>query len=341
MRTRALVALSGSLLVVWLASAPAAGQAQGQSGAVPRTPWGHPDLQGIWQSIEMAYGIIPFERPKQFGERRMMTEEEYQKSGRLKQHEGRQDAIPKGNVLEGIWYDPSSVPPSRSTSMVIDPPDGRVPAFTPAVQRQIEATKAAEAERSRRVNDGEAWSYEEFGTWPRCISRTFPGAWIPRAYNNYRQIVQTRDYVMIYFEMMHEARMIPLDGRPHVGSGIRGWMGDSVGRWEGDTLVIETTNFRERGNYHGTPQHEQEWPVSPRMRLTERLRRVDANMIELEYTINDPDVFTKPWTIALPLRKDDTHDQILEYGCHEDNRDIMIALKGARLREQEQQKKSN
>jgi hypothetical protein len=348
---RVLVALSVSVFMASLTSEPAAGQAP----APPRTPWGHPDLQGFWQAIDMAYtswppgkggyGIVPFERPAEFGERRFLTEEEFLKSPRLAAHKKRESDIPDNNrELKGTsglgsnWYDPSERPPSRRTSFVVDPPDGRVPPLTPEAQKQRDARKEAEAAQDARVNEGRSESWEDHGTWPRCITRTLPGAWIPRSYNNYRQILQTPDYVMIYFEMMHEARIIPLDGRPHLGGAIRGWMGDSRGRWEGDTLVIETTNLRERINFHGTPTHELEEPVSPDMRLIERLRRVDADTIELEYTIHDPKTWTKPWTVAMPLRKDDIHDQILEYGCHEDNRDIRLALTAGRAAKEREPK---
>ncbi len=299
----------------------------GQASATApfRTAWGEPDLQGIWQSIAMY--LVPFQRPVELGTKVMLSEEEFAKTDRDKTNTDRQTVITNRKTLNSIFYDPSSEPPSRRTSMIIDPADGRLPALTAAAQAKDAARAAARSQR------GVADTWEDVGLWSRCISRTLPGAWIPRAYNNYRHILQTPGYVMMVIEEIHDVRIIPLDGRLHVGPAIRGYMGDSRGRWEGQTLVIETTNFREKINVAGTPAEEDDRLVGPNARLTERLTRVDATTIDLKFTFDDPDTYTKPWTVQLPLRLDDSHDQIIEYSCHEGSSHIRLKMSGARAEE--------
>jgi hypothetical protein len=231
----------------------------------------------------------------------------------------------KGDVgsYNQVWLDSGTkVLPTRQTSLVVDPPDGRVP-----------VKPAAEAKRDydlAHVSD----SYEFMSVWDRCITRGVPGGLFPAGYNNAYQIMQGAGYVVILFEMIHEARVIPLDGRAHLPRNVRQWNGDSVGRWEGNTLVVDTTNFNGKGwiatsaatgRIKGIPQSES-------LHLVERFTRVDPDTISYEVTIDDPVVFTKPWKVSSPLSRDQEY-QILEYACHEGNRAIENILNGGRAQD--------
>jgi hypothetical protein len=192
--------------------------------------------------------------------------------------------------------------------MVVDPPNGRVPLKREAV----EARNALFAQPSN--------SLERYGPWERCITRGVPNSMMPGAYNNGHQIVQTPDYVVVHSEMIHEARVIPLDGRPHPGPDVRSWNGDSRGHWEGDTLVVETTNLRPDHTYrNGDPNTE---------RITEYFTRIDANTIEYKFTVNDPRTWTKPWSAIIPMSA--STGPRFEYDCSEDNNDAVNILAGAR-----------
>ena len=248
---------------------------------VGRTPEGRPDLQGMWTN----YDPTPFERLNPGEER------------------PREPAVSTADWL--IQDGPVS---ARRPSMVVDPPNGRVP-----IKR--EAAEKRDADYALRAD-----SIEHYGPWERCITRGVPGAMFPGAYNNGHQIVQTPDYIVMHSEMIHEARVIPLDGRPHLGALAASWSGDSRGRWEGDTLVVDTTNFNGRswiatnaaaGWLRGIPQTEA-------CHLVERFTRVDANTIQYEATIDDPNVYTNRWTVKFPLNKDERY-RIFEYACHEGN----------------------
>jgi hypothetical protein len=249
--------------------------------AVGRTADGHPDLQGMWTN----YDPTPFERLNP-GEERPR----------------------EPGVSTADWLIQDSPISARRPSMVVNPPDGRVP------------LKREAAEKRDRDYALRADSIEHYGPWERCITRGVPGAMFPGAYNNGHQIVQTRDYIVIHSEMIHEARVIPLDGRPHLDPTTASWSGDSRGRWEGNTLVVDTRNFNGKswiatnaaaGWLRGIPQSEA-------CHLVERFTRVDANTIQYEATIDDPNVYTRPWTVAFPLNKDERY-RIFEYACHEGN----------------------
>src|SRR5262245_6287009 len=253
----------------------------GSSQSGGRTADGQPDLQGIWTN----YDQTPFERLNRGEER------------------PREQAVSTAD-----WLVQDSPVSPRRPSMVVDPPSGRVPL-------KREAAEKRDADYAQRAD-----SIEHYGPWERCITRGVPGAMFPGAYNNGHQIVQTRDYVVILSEMIHEARVISLDGRPYLGPKAASWSGDARGRWEGDTLVIDTRHFNGRswiatnaaaGWLRGIPQTEA-------CHLVERLRRVDANTIQYEATIDDPNVYTSRWTIAFPLNRDDGY-RIFEYACHEAN----------------------
>jgi hypothetical protein len=322
------VACALLLTTILAGSMPIAAQTPSRSGtthawSVPRTPDGHPDLQGTWTNAT----LTPLERPRNLGDRRQLTEQE---AAALEEQAARRRAAADDNLKPGdigsyneFWFDSGTkVMPTRQTSLVVDPPDGRVP-----VRPEAEARRD---ENLRRSTDAP----EFMSMWDRCISRGVPGWVIPAGYNNAYQILQTAGYVVIYAEMIHDARIIPLDGGPPLPSSVRLLEGDSRGRWEGDTLVVETTNFSDRnwiatsaasGRIKGIPQ-------STALRIVERFTRVGPDRIDYEARIEDPAVFTRAWTLAFPLLKDDEY-RIYEYACHEGNRAIEGILRGARYRE--------
>jgi hypothetical protein len=296
----------------------------------PRTPWGDPDLRGTYTS-DNSIGV-PFERPAQYGERAELTEDEYAARVGANEEQLAKDTNPLPE-REFSAEDPSAINasrhwlerpevPSRATSLVVDPPNGRLPELTPAGQELL-------ADRRGRRGRGLPASYTDFTNYDRCLTRGLVGSMLPVIYGNGTQIVQAPGVVVIRNEMIHEARVIPLDGSPHAGSGVRMWMGDSRGRFEGDTLVIETTNFTNRtglgGNGNGAVHSE-------RMRLEERLRRIDASTVRYEFTVHDPDVYTRPWTVAFELDSRAGYE-IYEYACHEGNLGLANMLSAARAEE--------
>jgi hypothetical protein len=314
-------------LVVVLAtvfSVAAAGQSKpGRDGwKAPRTPDGQPDLQGIWTNAT----ITPFERPVSLRDKAFLTDEEAKTLEQQAADRRDEDGPPRaGDVgsYNQFWFDSGNrVVATRRTSLVVDPPDGRVP-----------LTAAAEAARDDNSTH-ERDSYEFMSVWDRCITRGAPGGMFPAGYNNAYQIVQTPGYVVIHYEMIHEARIIPLDGRPHVPATVRLWNGDPRGRWDGDTLVVETTNYNSKGwiatqaaagRIKGVPQTEA-------LHVVERFRRVDENTIDYQATIEDPKMFTRQWTVAVPLHRDPAY-QLFEYACHEGNRSVENILRDARALE--------
>jgi hypothetical protein len=292
---------------------PAAGQ------ALRRTPWGDPDLQGLWTNAT----ITPFERPAEMSGKPVLTEQEaaeYEKrTNQARDADSRAGGTEAdlGRAYNQFWYDRGTkVVGSRRTSLVVDPADGRVPALTPEGQANAEARAAA---RKRSPADGP----EDRALAERCILWPTAGPpMLPSGYNNNYQILQTPGYVVILIEMIHDVRIISLDGRPHAPQHIRQWMGDSRGRWDGNTLVVTTTNFTGKTNFRG---------ASENLRLVERFTRVDADAINYEFTVEDPSSFTKPWTAAIPMTK--TDGPIFEYACHEGNYGMTNLLSGARVEE--------
>ena len=282
----------------------------------PKLAWGHPDLQGIWTSDDMRG--IPMSRPAQFESRRSLTDEEFRQ--RAKE---RGDARAFDNARTGTFRNEEGSRNFGYTSLVIDPPDGRVPALTPEAQarRPVPGTNGV----------GPFNGVEDFNNYDRCITRGLAGSWLPVVYGNGARIMQTPDAVIIAYEMVHDTRVIPLDGRPHIGSGIRQLMGDSRGRWEGNTLVIETTNFTDRtavGANGGGPRH------STAMKMTERITRVDPQMLNYELRIDDPKTYVMPWTLRMTLTQQAGY-VIYEYGCHEGNGAVRNSLSGERAYEKE------
>jgi hypothetical protein len=297
-----------------------------------RTPDGHPDFQGVWANNT----VTPLQRPKQWDGKTRLTNAEVaelqkfaakitENDGDAQFGDGLINAIlnridnPKsydpgtGNynqfwIVDRDWHD-------RRTSLVIDPPNGRLPALTPEGQKR----RAAEIEhrKAHAFEDPEVFSLGE-----RCVNFGIPR--LQAAYNSYVQIVQSPGYVTIMSEMAHDARIIPTDGRPHADARIRSWNGDSRGRWDGDTLVIDTTNFSPKSDFMGSHDH---------LHLTERLTRVSAEVLDYEFTVDDPTMWTAQWTAMIPLRF--KNERIFEYACHEGNEAMPDTLRGHRFEERE------
>lgn len=299
---------------------PAAGKvASGKHWAPPRTPDGQPDLQGVWTNAT----LTPLERPAEFAGKEFLTEQEaadYVKRTLQQVSSDRRDGGAQADVgrsYNEFWRDRGNgLVADRRTSLIIDPPDGRVPPLTPEAQKRVDETRAWMREHATDGPEGRSMA-------ERCISWTTAGPpMLPGPYNNDLQIVQSAGSVVILNEMIHDARVIPLDGRPHVSSGIREWMGDSRGHWDGNTLVIDTTNFSSEYSFRGSDAN---------LHLTERFTRVSPEVIDYEFTVDDPTAFTKSWTARIPLNK--TTERVYEYACHEGNYALTDILAGARAAE--------
>ena len=308
--------VSRAALIVAIVSVPSAALGQG----VPRTSWGHPDLQGTWSTAT----ITPFERPAELAGKEFLTREEAAEFERLtleRTNRDRRDGAAEADLARAyndFWWDSGTrVVPTRRTSLVVDPPDGRVPSLTPEAQQRVAA--AAEARKQR----GPADHPEDRNLWERCITRGVPTVMLPQVYNGHYEIIQTSDHVVILAEMIHDARIIPIDGRPHLPQTIRQLLGDSIGWWEGDTLVVETTNFTNKTNYRGAGEQ---------LRLLERFTRTAPDILTYRVTIDDPTTFTRPWTVELPVVRSD--GPIDQYACHEANYGLEGILRGHRAEEQ-------
>jgi hypothetical protein len=288
----------------------------GQRGAV-----GHPDLQGVWSFST----ITPLERPAEFAGKEFLTDAEAaQYEARTVQRNNRDTREQSADAdvaraYNDFWWDrgvhAARVNGRTRTSLIVDPPDGRIPALTPDGQQR--AAARAEARRQHPADGPEDRSLGE-----RCLLFNAGPPMLSGPYNNYVQIVQNRDHVVILNEMIHDSRIVPLDGRPHLPPAIRRLLGDSRGRWDGNTLVVETTNFSDKTNVRGSGE---------RLRLVERFTRADAGTLLYEFTVDDPASFVKPWTAILPMTR--TDDQIYEYACHEGNYAMSGILGGARAEE--------
>lgn len=286
------------------------------SWKVPRTAWGHPDFEGVWASDDMRG--VPMSRPQEFGTRAYLSDEEFAARARQRgsAREVQEEAV-------GTFRNEEGTRSFGYTSLVIDPPDGRTPPMTPAGL----ARRATRDQGSFGV--GPFDKPEDFTLYDRCITRGLVGSFLPVVYGNGARILQTPDAVVISHEMVHDTRIIPLDGRPHLGSNIRQYMGDSRGRWEGTTLVVETTNFTDRtsigANGNGARHSEA-------MRIVERFTRVDPEMIDYEAHIEDSVTYTRPWTIRMTITRQPGY-QLFEYGCHEGNGAVKNALSAERTHE--------
>ena len=300
--------------------------ASGQSGSAPRTPWGDPDLQGTWSSeAELS---VPFERAPQHGDRKFLTEAEFaqrqkQTATQVQSDLAEFEVFTADTRNAGAVGSATSPPPhwlergkaSRRTSLVVDPPDGRIP---PTVSGRGRGRGAAAGTFGGSSFSGP----EDLSLWERCITRGIPGAIFPTVYNANIRIVQGPGVVAITYEMIHDTRVIPIGTTAHAGAAIRGYNGDSRGRWEGDTLVVDTTNFSDKSNYRGSRET---------LHLVERFRR-DREGLHYEVTVNDPQTWTKPWTAALTLEAQ-PEDSLFEYACHEGNNSMRNILSAARAAE--------
>ena len=297
----------------------------GQGNKTPMTPWGEPDLQGTWTAeAELS---VPFERPREYGTRQVLSDAEFtqrqaQSERQLQSDNSDFDLETADRSTAGQVGSATSPPPhwlerrrvSRRTSLVIDPPDGRVPALTREAQTRQQARGPVSGETG-------ADRPQDLSLWVRCIGRGMPSAIFPTVYNANVQIVQAPGVVALTYEMIHDTRIIYTDGKSHVGAGVRGYFGDSKGHWEGDTLVVDVTNFSDKNNYRGSRDT---------LHLVERFKRV-GSALRYEVTADDSHTWTAPWTAALELEPQ--ADGMFEYACHEGNNSMRNILSGARANE--------
>ena len=311
--------VAGPLLVLVVAvviavAAPAA--AQSSSG---RTPDGQPDIQGIWTNFDPT----PFEAPNDIDLERLAPLAEWFPGTNRPQRAPARPASAEARARgpQGPWGDGpgDALRNERRQSMVVDPPNGRVPLRSEAITKR----------NSNLINLTDGWLTHT--PWERCITRGVPGGMFPGGYGAGYQILQVPGYVVLFYEMIHEARIIPLDDRPPLSENIRLWNGNPRGRWEGDTLIVETANYNDQGTIgtniasrglRGIQQSEQ-------LTIVERFTRVDADTIDYEVTIEDSGPFTAPWKVAMPLNRDNTY-QLFEYACHEGNYGLENSLRAGR-----------
>jgi hypothetical protein len=285
----------------------------------PRTVWGDPDLSGTWPSGPLI--TIPFERPPEMGTRATLTAEEAAARDAAIDAALSAPASPAA-FLQPFWNEYGRAP--ALTSLVTDPANGRLPDMT------ADGSRRAQEWRTKAAPTYPYASAQELRPYDRCITRGVLGSAFPNVYSTGMQIVQAPGFVVIRHEMIHEARVIPLDRRPHLDPAITSYMGDPRGRWEGDTLAIETTNFNGRtGSYARNGDGN---PTSQALRLTERFRLVNADTLQYEVRVEDPRTWVRPWTVAFPLRRDESY-VLYEYACHEGNYAIRHVLSAARASE--------
>ena len=289
---------------------PAAKAAAGKAYTPPKTPWGEPDLQGIWPLNHLI--ATPFQRNEKYGDRRLMTEEEFaaaKKAAEARNKRFESGAIPQADSGTSVL---------QITSLLSEPANGRFPALTPHGQ-ELYANMHGSYKPGQTVFDTPA----DFDEWDRCITRGMPVSMEPRNYNNGIRIMQSPGYVTIVLEMAHEVRIIPTDGRPALDPSIKEWLGESRGHWEGNTLVVETTNFNGKGDLtnSGVPGSPPLTPNSEQERITERFTRTAPDTIEFTMHVEDPDVIVSPFTVEYPMKLDNKY-QMYEYACHEGNEAI-------------------
>jgi hypothetical protein len=335
MRPRLLI-LIGALMAVAMVSLPAAGQQPTTNWTPSRTAWGDPDLQGVYTFATQT----PVERPKELAGKAVFTESELaavterSEAARRAREEGPVDPTKPPGGYDAVWTASERGKLTGRTSLIVDPEDGRMPALTPQAQKiraQIEAEEAARTIGKETIYN----TWADHSLYTRCFARPIPR--LGQAYNHGVQILQMPGYVAIHYESMHDVRMIPLDARPHADSKIRLLNGDSRGHWEGNTLVVDSTNFSDKERFGPTWLNGDGWDGLPQgnMRYTERFTKVDAKTIEYVITVEDPTMYTRPWTIVLPWRADDPNYQhpedLYEFACHEGNYRMMEdTLSGSR-----------
>ena len=304
--------------------------------SVPRTPWGDPDLQGIWPSTHMVN--VPLERPEKYGTRLMLTDAEFTalqqavaKEGTLALEDFDVTNPSAEHLALGDFGDGTSPPPhwlekgevSRQASLIVSPANGRLPRMTAEGEAHQKDVRTTYVQRSGFARP------EDLGPYDRCISRGVPGSMMPVVYNTGTQIVQAPGYVVLRHEMIHEARVVPLDDRPHLPQVMKSYIGNSRGRWEGDTLVVRTTGVNGRNGLDGNGQL---LLTSDRAEFVERYTPTGPDTLQYEITVNDPATWTAPIRISFPLRREPGY-QVLEYACHEGNYSIANTLSGSRAEE--------
>ena len=284
----------------------------------PHMADGKPDLHGTWSNAS----LTPFERPKEFAGKEFFRQEEaaeFTRTALDQSNRDRRGATPEADVAGAYneaWFERGTkLSANLRTSIVVDPADGRVPALMPEAREAAVARAAVQ----QRPPEGP----EDFALPVRCLVWPTSGPpMVPGPYNNNYEIVQTHDYIAIDVEMIHDARIIPLDGRPHLSSAIRRWMGDSVGHWEGDTLVIDTTNYTDKTHFRGSDRN---------LHVIERFKRTGEDSLQYRFTIDDPTAFTRPWTGEIVMSR--APGPVYEYACHEANYSLANMLSGARAQE--------
>ncbi len=295
----------------------------------PRTPWGDPDLEGTWPVSGLM--SVPLQRPKQYGDRLYFTPQELaqQRKAVEAQDAGYRREESQHRLGLGHWVEDTRIP--VQTSMIVDPPDGQLPPQTP-LGKEMSAKMGSDWNRT--VFD----SVADFDSWDRCITRGLPAGMFPNPYNNGIRIFQAPGYVVISLEMIHEARIVPLGSMPPLDGAVKQWMGSSRGHWDGNTLVVVTTNFNgltSMTNFptRGSPRDPR--ATSTKMKLVERFERISADRLIYTVTVDDPVTQVRPWTVRVPWTRDDTYT-IYEYACHEGNeaiRDYILASRAQRAKE--------
>jgi hypothetical protein len=291
------------------------------TASLPRTPWGDPDLQGSYTNLwEVG---TPFERPDELAGRRLedIKGEELARMRRAIQARTRDANLdePVRGPRE-VWLDQFRHEKGSMAWFVVDPEDGKIPPLTPAAQKRPGARQGG-----RGQTRGGPASWLDLGLYERCITRGFPNSMMPTLYGNSYEIVQAPGYVAIRYEMVHETRIIPLDGRPQVGPALRSYMGEPRGHWEGDTLVVETRQFKDEAAYRRAN--------GATLTITERFTRTAPDKVTWLVTVSDPETWTRPWSFAVPLTLD-ANEPVFEYACHEGNYNMENILRGARADEQ-------
>ena len=319
--------LLGFLLAVIVLLIPGLAGAQTGADSAPRTPWGTPNLEGVWDFRT----ITPMERPEELGDQAFLTSEE---AAHLEQEatdrnerlssEGARRTEAGGNVgaYNNFWMDRGTrTVGTRRTSLIIDPPNGRIPPRTAAGQQRAAAKRA-----HQQTSPADSWV--DRSIYVRCVLGFNSGPPMePRAYNNHMQLFQTPDYVVIFNEMVHDARVIPVNSTGSFPDGVRQWMGHSRGHWEGDTFVVETTHL------YGVNSFTERNVATQDMTVTERFTRTDAETLTYQFTVTDPATWTQPWSAEIPMARSD--DQVWEYACHEGNYGMDGILAGHRAEERE------
>ncbi len=327
MSIRVTVGIAVALMATSLAAQSPTPRPAARSSVAPRTTWGEPDLQGTWTS--QAELGVPFERPAAYGTRQLLTDEEFaqreaQVQDQLKSDNADFDPATADTSRAGQVGSATSPPPtwlergqaSHRTSLVIDPPDGRVPPISQAGVRRLQAAGRG------ALDNGPFDGPENMGLYQRCITRGIPNAMFPAVYNANTRIVQGPGFVAVTYEMIHETRVIPTTAQPHLNAHFRQYLGDSRGHWDGDTLVVDVTNFSPRDDYRGS---------GAGLHLIERYKRTADGGLRYEVTVEDPDTWAHPWTAALDLRPQPAG--MFEYACHEGNYAMSNMLTASRVAE--------